>query len=261
MKHNSNKGFSLVELLVSIAILSIIMVMVVQFMGTASVTLRKTRKKMDLQSDAMEFREQFSDLMMQATYIRVQSVSGNVLYEKKSTLEAVTNGKNDKVEFDSKGSSVSIPDGASSITVNFSGTLVCDTYPNYLKEEPRGLDIYLNKNTYSLYGKDSGGNTVSDASNAQSFRLLSDAVASGQPYYVKPEYIYIRYQPTYDYSTGYLTSENYAIFRMTVDGIYVYKGSITGASTTTDDGFLHAKGEVILYQIRLIPVIRLMKKG
>ena len=233
MKHNENRGFSLVELLVSIAILSIIKVMVVQFMGAASVSLRKTRKKIDIQTEAMEFREQFSDVVMQATYIRVQT-KDKKKYEIKTTLDSVSlaNRKKKEITVTDKGS--------------ISGSLVVDNYPNYCVAEPRNLSIYMNENDFTLFGRDATGadKIPSDSSSVQSFRVLRDGTSSGEPYYVKPQYIYVRYQPTYD-TNRYLKKENYAIYRITDDNkIYVAKGTITNADTATDDGFLTAKAAV-----------------
>lgn len=234
MKRTCNKGFSLVELLVSIAVLSIIMVMVVQFMGTASVTLRKTRKKIDLQSEAMEFREKFSDIMMQATYVRVQTRDKNY-YELKTDL--TNSGRTQRRErtLTAKGT--------------IAGTLVSDGYPNLCKKEPRNLNIYMNDNDFTLFGRVDGSTSTtqypsSTDSSIQSFRILTDGATSGEPYYVIPEYIYVRYQPTYN-TSRYLTNENYSIFHITSDNkVYVAMGTIDNADTATNDGFSDAKDEV-----------------
>ena len=69
----NNKGFSIVELLVSIAILSIIMLLVVQFMSTTSGAYQKNKKNLNLQTDSMQIMNQITDTIMKAKYIRIQT--------------------------------------------------------------------------------------------------------------------------------------------------------------------------------------------
>lgn len=226
MSQKSNKGFSLVELLVAIAIMAIIMVMVVQMMGSSSVALRKTRKKLELQNEAMEFREQFSDVVMQATYIRVLT--------KDSKLYTLDTGLSDK-----NGRKRDIADAGDIL-----GTLVTDGYPDYTHPANRKLDIFMNRNDYTLFGRDETGDYPRPIGPEQSFRILTNGTTAGKPNYVIPAYIYVRYQPTLDGDRA-VVAEEYAIYHFTDDNkVYVAKGTITDAKTSANDGFAAAKASV-----------------
>ncbi len=75
-KMKQNKGFSFLELLVAMTILSVVMILVTQFMSTSTGAIGKTNKNLDIQTEALEIGEQISDIIMQASYIRVQDVNG-----------------------------------------------------------------------------------------------------------------------------------------------------------------------------------------
>ena len=239
-----NKGFSLVELLVSIAILAIIMVMVVQFMGTASVSLRKTRKNMDLQTGAMEFREQFSDVMMQATYVKIVT-KDNKKYELDTSL--TTSGKKKRKRVDSSSTVTASELVAGETSLN----LVSDNYPSYCKAGSKDMNIYINEN-FTLVGKDDS-TTVTAGNDIRSLRILSDGATGGKSYYVKPEYIYIRYQPTYETdavagtTTNKISSESYVLYHFNGKRVYMYEGNVSNPLTSTDDGFSTAKTELTTY--------------
>lgn len=224
--NNRNKGFSLIELLVAIAVMSIIMVMVVQMMGNSSVILRKTNKKLELQTEALEFREQFSDIIMQARYVRVESAD-----KKAYTLDT---------SIDSSAKNKRKRDTASAGDIN--GTLVSDNYPNYTMSGNNNYDIFMNVDDYTLYCMDTAG-TKHDSGSNQSFRKLLDGTTAGNPNYVKPSYIYIRYQM--DSTTN---TEKYAIFRFVENSgtysVYADKGTINNINAASDDGFDTAKTAV-----------------
>ena len=228
MNNKSNKGFSLVELLVAIAIMSIILMMVVQMMGSSSVALRKTRKKLELQTEAMEFREQFSDILMQARYIRVMSEDKNT-YTLDTSLDSTNNRRKRDVT------------AVGTVT----GSLVSDNYPNLTAAGDKDLDIYMNKGTYTLYGKDRLGTQypASIDSMIQSMRILTDGAPLGQSYYIIPSYIYVRYQMDETNNT-----EQYAMFHFVKDGdsykVFVDKGTINNIDTSVVDGFFTAKSYV-----------------
>ena len=202
---NKNRGFSLIELLVAMAILSIIMIMVVQFMSTSSGALSKTKKNLNLQTEAMEIGEQFSDALVQATYIRVCTQDGK-LYELDNDLE---NERKKRQETD-KG---------------FAGInqLVVDNFPNYLGsvDERR---IILDDSSYKLV--DESGAAYSDA---RSFRILTSG--SPEQLYVKPKYIYIQYQKKINGSE----SKAYVIYYFTSNKIYMDRGDLPVLGT--NDGY------------------------
>lgn len=221
--NNRNKGFSLVELLVAIAVMSIIMVMVVQMMGNSSVILRKTNKKLALQTEALEFREQFSDILMQATYVRVESADKKT-YTLDTSIDTSEKNKRKRV-------SASVGD--------INGSLVSDNYPNYLIAGNNNFDIFMKKADFTLYCTDTAG-TQHNSDTKQSFRKLLDGVTDGKPYYVKPSYIYLRYHLDSSAKT-----EKYSIFRFDNSSgtykVYSAKGTINNINATTDDGFDVAK--------------------
>ena len=245
MNSKSNKGFTLVELLVSIAIMSIIMVMVVQIMGGSSVALRKTNKKLELQSEAMEFKEHFSDIVMQARYIRVEVADGT-FYTLDTNLSEITTGIKKKDRN-------AIAD--TTTTLKLADTLVSDNYPDYSKAGNGNLDIYMKADNFTLYGKDESGNQypASIDSTKQSFRILTSNSTTGKQYYVKPEYIYVIYK--YDPDDPANPDDgngvySYVIYRFDYDktakkyNVYCALGTVTDVSTLADDGFSVAKGEV-----------------
>lgn len=71
MKKKSNQGFSLVELLIAIAILAIIMVGIARFMGSTTKTYNKTRHDLEIQETGQQVFDMMSDKIMQAKEIRI----------------------------------------------------------------------------------------------------------------------------------------------------------------------------------------------
>lgn len=241
MNYKSNKGFTLVELLISIAIMSVIMVMVVHIMSGSSVALRRTDKKLELQSEAMEFKEHFSDIIMQARYIRVESLDNNI-YKLDTNLND-TGKKNRKRDVNADA------------TLTLAGTLVSDNYPNYSKAGNGNLDIYMKADNFTLYGKDETGKQYPSSidSTKQSFRILTNNSVDGDPYYVIPEYVYAIYDydpddpSNPDDGNGVYT---YAIYHFVHDGVtdtyevYCALGTVTDVVSLSDDGFTSAKANV-----------------
>lgn len=80
MKKTNNRGFSLVELILAIAILAIIMVAVASFMGTTTRTYTKTKNDIEIQEKGQEIFDSISDKLMQATCIRIGTTDGNEYY-------------------------------------------------------------------------------------------------------------------------------------------------------------------------------------
>ncbi len=179
-----NQGFSLIELLIAVTILSIVMIMVVQFMSTSSAAYRKTKKNQAVQTEAMKVVEQLSDTLMQAQYVRVVTKDDGMY----SITKTDTDTKNKRVI-----TKVDTPD-KTKVSYDF----VPDNYCNYAekrnsKQESRKVIVDFKNyrivdetnNEYPLT-TDLDYNGVS----VRSFRALSHG---GTYSYVKPEYIYVEY--------------------------------------------------------------------
>lgn len=80
MKKTNNRGFSLVELILAIAILAIIMIAVASFMGTTTRTYTKTKNDIEVQEKGQEIFDSISDKLMQATCIRIGTTAGDEYY-------------------------------------------------------------------------------------------------------------------------------------------------------------------------------------
>lgn len=71
MKKKHNQGFSLVELLIAIAILSLIMIALASFMGTTTNSYVRSRNDIELQQTGQEVFDMISDKLMQAKLVRI----------------------------------------------------------------------------------------------------------------------------------------------------------------------------------------------
>ena len=71
MKNKHNQGFSLVELIIAIAILALIMVALASFMNTTTGIYTRTRNDTELQKTGQEVYNMISDKIMQASEIRI----------------------------------------------------------------------------------------------------------------------------------------------------------------------------------------------
>lgn len=71
MKRKHNQGFSLVELLIAIAILSLIMIALASFMGTTTNSYVRSRNDIELQQTGQEVFDMISDKLMQAKLVRI----------------------------------------------------------------------------------------------------------------------------------------------------------------------------------------------
>lgn len=198
-----NRGFSLIELLIAITILAIIMVMISGFMTSTVNSHTKNRREMQVQDEAMRIYSQVSDMIMQATYVRMTSVDGKAYQYDKTDREfkEVTP------------------------TVSLKQNFVPDNYCNYqLNGKYPDRKVIVDYKTYNLVDENNKiypnagpektpipKNDLVDAQDAtnnvglQSFRALyqQDATDSSKynSYYIIPEYIYIEYSDAYTKTT------------------------------------------------------------
>lgn len=71
MKKKHNQGFSLVELILAIAILAIIMVAVASFMNSTTRVYNRTKNGIEVSQDSQDLYDLISDKIMQAKEIRI----------------------------------------------------------------------------------------------------------------------------------------------------------------------------------------------
>lgn len=182
-KVNKNKGFSLIELLIAIAILAIIMVMISGFVSTTLHTQRRTKKDMQIQEEAQRIYAQFSDILMQATYVRIEAVDSKGRFVNTST------GRVDGIATVDLGSKHFVP----------------DSYPNYqLNDGLNSRKTIVDFNDFQLYNEadktypDAGCEIDTDDAGKviKSFRALTKKGVGDvyhEYYYIIPKYIYIEY--------------------------------------------------------------------
>ena len=189
----TNQGFSLIELLIAMTILSIIMIMIVQFMSTSSGAYRKTKKNLNIQTESMQVMEQMADTLMQANYVRV-STKDDGMY---TITKTDKNTKNQRV----------VDEAASYDAVKFD--FVPDNYGNYalndtLKTTSRG--VIVDFTTFEVldssgkpYPLDTDSDFISPDEPVRSFRYLK---SGGDYQYIKPEFIYAEYARQADDGTA-----------------------------------------------------------
>lgn len=207
---NKNKGFSLIELLIAVTLLSIIMLMVSQFMSNTSWALTKAKKNQNIQTEAMEVGSQFTDVLMQATYIRVKTQDGKI-YELNTNMGAGNKKLREITAVDTIG-----------------GDLVVDNYPNYLNH-PISHKIILDESDYTLVEEDG----TPYQANVFSFRKLTQNRASNagaKSLYVKPKYIYMQYMKK---DPGVPETVGYVIYYFEDNKVYMNRPTLSGAT----DGF------------------------
>lgn len=179
-----NQGFSLIELLIAMTILSIVMIMIVSFMSTTSAAYRKTKKNLNIQTESMKVLEQLSDTIMQAKYIRIVTKDEGMYTVKVDT---------------SSGSSERMVQEVT-LTTPVTYDFVPDNYGNYAKncdmQEMDERKVIVDFSTFEIVDEDdnnyplSSDTDVASGTNVRSARALKPA---GTYNYIKPEYIYAEY--------------------------------------------------------------------
>lgn len=183
-----NKGFTLVELLISMALLSIIMLIVVQFMSTTTAAQKRTKYNLKAQTAANELMNNISDTMAQASYVRVVPAEAKV-YEKTSGT---------RIEPMVEGTSNPTSDSSS-----FAFDLVPDDYGNYVRNtdtNTKNRKVIVDMDTYQLVGEKQGtvypltNDLEAKGTDVRSFRCMKQKSGPNVKYlYVKPAYIYVEY--------------------------------------------------------------------
>lgn len=192
MKHN--KGFSLIELLIAITILSIVMVMIGQFMSSSTAAYKKTKSNLEVQSEAMNVISSITDTISQANYVRV-AVDNSIAY----TIEDVSGGTAAATR------TRTVKDSAVSLTSDKGATIdydfVSDDYPNHVRDVDTNTTerkIIINFDDYTFKPPKTtddpypqSGDLETGTPKIRSFRALKQGT---DYYYVKPKYIYFEYQ-------------------------------------------------------------------
>ncbi len=70
-KLNSNSGFTLIELIIAIAVLAFLMTAVSSMMGSSVMTNRKAQADLEVQTSAQETYNRITDAIMQAKKIYI----------------------------------------------------------------------------------------------------------------------------------------------------------------------------------------------
>lgn len=183
-----NKGFTLVELLISMALLSIIMLIVVQFMSTTTAANKRAKYNLKAQTSAGELMGNIKDVIAQSNYVRVipaeptvYEKSGGTRLEEMGTSTYKTTANNEEFDFD----------------------LVPDNYGNYVRNtsaDPVERKVIIDTKTFQLVGEKKGTyyplmNDLEPAGqDIRSFRCMKKEDAGNDVFlYTKPAYIYAEY--------------------------------------------------------------------
>ena len=235
---NKNKGFTLIELLISMALLSIITLMVVQFMSSTAGANRRTQYNLKAQTVANEVITNISNSLMQAEYVKVVPAD-DVYY-------ALDNTTGNRIKSLSTNATAPEPLPADC-------HLVPDNYGNYAQDTSSVTaserKVIVDMDNYQLPGEKNGdiypisGDLEDDTFDARSFRILKQDIGGTDTYlYIEPAYIYLEY--TTLASTGAQNLCN-IIYRFDGNNIYMYRSSEnTDLGRNTKNRFETAKSKV-----------------
>lgn len=238
-KRRHNEGFSLVELLVSIAILSIIMLMIVQFMSTSTAADKKTKYNLKAQTTSDEVLYNITENLAKASYVRVIPAEGTV-YE----MPAETRINSDNVTTSAKNPTKDCS--------SFSFDLVPDNYANYVRNTStpgsKLRDSIVELETFKLPGQKKNsyyplvGDLETPGKDIRSFRCMKQD--DGSMLYLKPSYIYLEFtERTVNPSGVYTDTLQYVIYRFDYakNSIYMYKSP---TAHDVSDKYVSAIGNV-----------------
>ena len=240
-KNNKNKGFTLVELLIAIAILSIIMVMITQFMGSTSAAHRKTQYNLKVQTESNEVMTNIFDTLVKANYVRVEPLETNIYKIGDATNLEVASRTGTSVSADLT------TDKLSSVSFD----LVSDNYTNVIR--PTGTPerkVIVNFDTYQMISEKGSKvlpltSDLDPAGDVRSFRALKK---NSTYYYIKPAYIYCEYLTRQSDGTEIL---QYSIYQFVYDGdkckVYLFRSTDGIDFTGAKNRFYGARGAVNVF--------------
>lgn len=110
LKEKKNKGFTLVELIVAIAVLALLITAVVTMMSHESVILKKNEADIAVQNAAQETYNDISDIIMQANSIKITAyvpqAGAAIVFPKKKSGEEISGFTFDQMTFAKKSEAV-----------------------------------------------------------------------------------------------------------------------------------------------------------
>lgn len=227
-----NKGFTLIELLVCMALLSIVMVMVVQFMSSTAGANRKTQYNMKVQSVANEVMLNISESLMRAEYVKVVPINSNCY----TVSNTATQTPPASVQLE-RSATLATP----TVPIPANAQLVPDNYGNYVNPAAdTERKVIIDMDTYELPGEKKDtvyplSGDMEEGTVARSFRILKQEIGGKDTYlYVVPLYIYAEYRVREDDDTENLCCVIYK-FDYTEKTISMFRSSEdTDLSTATD---------------------------
>ena len=201
---NDNKGITLIELLVSLAILSIFMVTVTFFLSTSTKSVNQTKKQVQVQQAAKELYESLNSTIMQASSVRIRtdhSITGPTTSDSDITSRR-------SVGFPTFGTDTTV-----SGDVEFISKAAYDSI-DFVEQNSYSLDTYTGKFTTNGVGKPSVYYTDSLGKKHLDTKYVSAA----------------EYEAAKEYLDGSITNkaQHYAAFD---DGEYEVKAISTGPVT------------------------------
>ena len=211
----NNKGFTFVELIVSIAILGIVMVSVASFLGTTTTVYSRTNHETSVQSQAQEVYDQINSCIMQATKVIVygyrETAAGADTYQTDKKFYVTDNQKN-AYGYDDEGNIISV------------------------NKKKLNYTIYLNPN----------GTPSGSPGAVRVFQSLKESDGAGGYEYkkIRVESLYIEYQTKVSGSSDYVTC--YATFNFDKDTGELYLNRHYSNETDVDGKYQVTSGDKAL---------------